>query len=103
MTITLVKNPDVLKWAGENKLDKQILVGFALETMNEIEHATQKLVKKNLDLIVMNSLKNEGAGFGHDTNQVTLLDKHNKNVNLQLLSKSDVAKEIVDYVKEMCN
>jgi len=103
MTLTLVKNPDVLKWAGENKLDKQILVGFALETMNEIEHATQKLVKKNLDLIVMNSLKNEGAGFGHDTNQVTLLDKHNKNVNLQLLSKSDVAKEIVDYVKEMCN
>lgn len=103
MTIMLVKNPDVLMWAGENKLDKQILVGFALETMNEIEHATQKLAKKKLDLIVMNSLKNEGAGFGHDTNQVTLLDKHNKIVNFQLLSKSEVAKEIVDYVKDMCN
>jgi phosphopantothenoylcysteine decarboxylase/phosphopantothenate--cysteine ligase len=102
MSITLVKNPDVLKWAGDNKKDMQFLVGFALETTNEEAHAKQKLVNKNLDLIVMNSLKNEGAGFGHDTNKVTLLDKHNKIVNLQLLSKSEVAKEIVDYVKDVC-
>src|SRR5690606_19438230 len=65
MEIRLVKNPDILRWAGENKKDKQFLVGFALETNNAIENATSKLKSKNLDLIVLNTLEDEGAGFGH--------------------------------------
>jgi len=101
LTLKLIKNPDSLKWAGQNKSQTQTLVGFALETSNEVEHAKQKLEKKNLDLIVLNSLKNEGAGFGHDTNQVTLLGKDNNCVNLELLTKVDVAKQIVDYVKSI--
>lgn len=101
MELQLVKNPDVLFWAGQNKSDQQTLVGFALETTNEFEHAKGKLKKKNLDLIVLNSLRTEGAGFGHDTNQVTLLDKDNNCVNLELLSKIETAQKIVDYAREI--
>lgn len=101
LTLKLIKNPDSLKWAGQNKSQNQTLVGFALETTNEIENAKTKLAKKNLDLIVMNSLQNEGAGFGHDTNQVVLLDKDNNCINLELLTKVEVAKQIVDYVKKI--
>lgn len=101
LTLKLIKNPDSLKWAGENKSQNQTLVGFALETTNEVENAKQKLEKKNLDLIVLNSLKDEGAGFGHDTNRVTLLGKDNNCVNLELLTKVEVAKQIVDYVKSI--
>ncbi len=101
LTLKLIKNPDSLKWAGQHKSQHQTLVGFALETTNEVENAKQKLDKKNLDLIVLNSLKNEGAGFGHDTNQVTLLGKDNNCVNFELLTKVEVAKQIVDYVKSI--
>lgn len=102
MTLELEKNPDILAWAGIHK-SNQFLVGFALETNNEIEHATQKLVNKNLDAIVLNSLNNPGSGFGFDTNQISILNKANKMTNFELLKKSEVAKNIVNYVIENIN
>lgn len=100
-TIELVKTKDILKEIGTNKKENQFIVGFALETTNEIEHAKAKLVKKNLDMIVLNSLKNEGAGFQHDTNQISILDRHNKISHYELKSKKEVAKDIVDYIEKM--
>lgn len=99
MTIQLVKNPDILKWAGENKKDNQFLVGFALETQNLRENATKKLNKKNLNMIVMNSLKDSGAGFGVDTNKISILDNRNNLQTFELKSKEAVAKDILDYLK----
>lgn len=101
MTIELVKNPDILAWAGENKSDNQILVGFALETNDAIEHAKSKLERKKLDLIVVNTLEDEGAGFKNDTNRIHLLDKYNKLTSFELKSKTLVAEDIVSYLKEL--
>jgi len=98
MTLTLVKNPDILASLGKIKKENQILVGFALETTNELEHANKKLVQKNADMIVLNSLKDEGAGFGHDTNKVNLLKKNGDNIALPLQSKKEIAKTIVDCI-----
>lgn len=95
LTIKLIKNPDILKWAGENKSNNQFLVGFALETERAIEHATSKLQAKNLDLIVINTLEDKGAGFGGDTNKIHLLDKYNNLTSFELKSKKEVAKDIV--------
>lgn len=100
MLIELVKNPDILTWAGKYKATKQYLVGFALETENEIENAQAKLNRKNLDLIVLNSLRNSGAGFGYNTNQVSFISKDNKITNFELLLKSQVAENLVNYVIE---
>jgi len=97
LTIELVKNPDILSWAGENKKNHQVLVGFALETNNLIENATSKLKRKNLDYIVANTLENEGSGFGYDTNQITIIDNCNKITSFELLTKMEVAKNIIDY------
>lgn len=99
MTLTLVKNPDILAWAGEEKKDHQFLVGFALETENIEVNGRKKLEKKNLDFIVMNTLEEEGAGFGHDTNRVRILDKHNNFETFELKSKSGVATDIINYLK----
>lgn len=99
MTLTLVKNPDILAWAGKHKSERQFLVGFALETANVESNGRQKLEKKNLDLIVMNTLEEEGAGFGHDTNRVRILDKHNNFETFELKSKSGVAMDIINYLK----
>lgn len=99
MTIELVKTKDILKAAGEAKSSHQILVGFALETENEIENAKKKIVKKNLDFIVLNSLRLEGAGFQHDTNQITVIDKENKITNFELKSKQEVAVDIIHYIE----
>jgi phosphopantothenoylcysteine decarboxylase/phosphopantothenate--cysteine ligase len=85
---------------GENKSKSQFLVGFALETNNELEHAQGKLKRKNLDLIVLNSLKNKGAGFGHDTNQITLIDSNNNQQSFELKDKSLVAIDILDGIEE---
>ena len=79
---------------GQNKAKNQFLAGFALETENGLENARGKLSKKNLDLIVLNSLQNQGAGFGYDTNQVTLIDKNGGESALPLLSKTETAREI---------
>lgn len=101
LSIELVKTKDILREVGVNKKENQVIVGFALETNNELEHAQSKLERKNLDLIVLNSLKNEGAGFQHDTNQITILDKQNKITNYELKTKIEVAKDIIDYIENM--
>ena len=99
LTIELIKNPDILKWAGENKTNAQILVGFALETENLKENASKKLKAKNLNFIIMNTLKDNGAGFGVDTNKISILDNHNNFETFELKSKSDVARDILAYLK----
>ncbi|OYU84505.1 MAG: phosphopantothenoylcysteine decarboxylase [Flavobacterium sp. BFFFF2] len=96
-TIELVKNPDILAEMGKQKT-RQYLVGFALETQNEIFYATQKLKNKNLDLIVLNSLRDEGAGFGTQTNKVTLIETSGEHTELPLLSKEKVAYDIFQKV-----
>lgn len=97
LTIELVKNPDILKTMGEKKTH-QFLVGFALETQNEEENAKGKLEKKNLDMIVLNSLRDEGAGFKNDTNKIKIFTKTGKK-EFDLKSKDEVAKDILDFVE----
>lgn len=99
LTIELIKNPDILKWAGVNKGKNQTLIGFALETQNMKENASVKLVAKNLNIIVMNSLKDKGAGFGHETNKISILDNRNNYKAFELKSKRAVAKDILNYLK----
>jgi phosphopantothenoylcysteine decarboxylase / phosphopantothenate---cysteine ligase len=99
LTIELVKNPDILLWAGEHKKADQYLVGFALETENEIENGFKKFEKKNLNLLVLNSLKDKGAGFGHDTNKVTFLKEDNKIVEFELKDKSAVMVDIINEIE----
>lgn len=96
-TIVLEKNPDILASLGAIKTN-QFLVGFALETENEIEYAKSKLKKKNLDLIVLNSLNDQGAGFGKPTNKVTFIDKNFTVFPQELKSKEAVAKDIIDQI-----
>jgi phosphopantothenoylcysteine decarboxylase/phosphopantothenate--cysteine ligase len=98
LEIQLVKNPDILQNLGTIKTSKQLLIGFALETQNEVEHAKDKLIRKNLNMIVLNSLNDKGAGFGTDTNKVTLLFKNKKNKVLPLMSKQALAIEIIDEI-----
>lgn len=97
LTIELVKNPDILSNLGAQK-QNQLLVGFALETNNEEANAKDKLKRKNLDLIVLNSLNHSGAGFQHDTNQITIIDKHNKIEHFELKDKQQVAEDIAQAV-----
>ena len=97
LTIELVKNPDILKTMGEKK-SKQFLVGFALETQNEEENAKGKLQKKNLDMIVLNSLRDEGAGFKNDTNKIKIFTK-TRLKEFQLKSKNEVAKDILNFIE----
>ena len=97
LQINLVKNPDIAAVLGEKKTH-QFHVGFALETTNEEFNAKEKLKKKNFDLIVLNSLNDNGAGFQKDTNKVTFFDKDNTKQEFELKSKADVAQDIVDYV-----
>ncbi|MGG5209524.1 bifunctional phosphopantothenoylcysteine decarboxylase/phosphopantothenate--cysteine ligase CoaBC [Chryseobacterium sp. MIQD13] len=97
LTIELVKNPDILKTMGEKKTH-QFLVGFALETQNEEENAKGKLEKKNLDMIVLNSLRDEGAGFKNDTNKIRIFTKTEKK-EFDLKSKDAVAADILDFVE----
>jgi len=94
LSIDLVENIDILKYLGDNKSNKQILVGFALETDNEFQNALSKIENKNLDAIVLNSLNDKGAGFGHDTNKVTFINKNGKTRKFKLKSKIDVSKDI---------
>ena len=97
--IELKKTKDVLAWLGENKKVNQKLIGFALETENEQANAVGKLERKNLDLIVLNSLKDTGAGFQHNTNKVTIIDRNNKVTSFELKSKQDVAIDILDTIE----
>lgn len=95
LVLELKKTPDILRSMGEKK-KKQVLVGFALETQQEKENALTKLRSKNADMIVLNSLREEGAGFGKDTNKVTIFDKSGKEFDLALQSKKEVAHKIID-------
>ena len=96
--IELTKTIDIAAETGKIKRQGQITVGFALETDNELENAKGKLSSKNLDLIVLNSLNDQGAGFGHDTNKITILDKDNKISNFGLKSKKEVASDILETI-----
>ena len=98
LTIELVKNPDILKTMGERK-SRQFLVGFALETQNEEENALGKLQKKNLDMIVLNSLRDEGAGFKNDTNKIKIFTKNDRK-EFALKTKNEVAKDILNVVEQ---
>ena len=98
MTLTLVQNPDILATLGTMKQPGQRLVGFALETDNELQNAEGKLKRKNLDYIVMNSLRDAGAGFGVDTNKVTILGADGSRMESPLMSKQEVARMIVSTV-----
>ncbi len=98
LTIELVKTTDIAETLGKRK-KQQVFVGFALETENELENARAKLSRKNFDLIVLNSLNDEGAGFGVDTNKITLLDKENNITHFELKNKTLVALDIADAVE----
>lgn len=100
LEVKFTKNPDILASLGAIKKDNQLLVGFALETNNEMSNALKKLQNKNADMIVLNSLQDEGAGFGHDTNKITILDRDGSHVTLPLQSKKDVAGAIIKYILE---
>ncbi|MEJ6791420.1 MAG: bifunctional phosphopantothenoylcysteine decarboxylase/phosphopantothenate--cysteine ligase CoaBC [Lacinutrix sp.] len=102
LTLELEKTKDILASLGEIKT-KQLLVGFALETDNELEYAKGKLKKKNLDLIVLNSLKDKGAGFKSDTNKVTIIDNKNNIKAYKLKSKAEVASDILSVIKQKLN
>jgi phosphopantothenoylcysteine decarboxylase/phosphopantothenate--cysteine ligase len=97
-TIELTKTKDILENLGQRKKAGQVLVGFALETKNEKEYALDKLKRKNADWIVMNSLKDEGAGFGHDTNKITIFGKNGEEIGFETKTKIEVAKDIVDTI-----
>jgi len=98
LDLSLVKTRDILLSLGKKKKGEQFLVGFALETDNEIENARVKLGSKNLDMIVLNSLRDEGAGFETDTNKVVVLDKDGSSWESGLKSKKEVADAIVEYI-----
>ena len=97
--ISLVKNPDIIASLGEHKRDGQILIGFALETDDEFNNAVDKLHRKNLDIIVLNSLRNPGAGFRTDTNQVSICFRDGSRKDYPLKSKSEVADDILDVIE----
>ncbi len=94
--INLKKTVDIAAFLGQAKTEKQILVGFALETNNAVENAQKKISSKNLDFIVLNTLEDAGAGFGHDTNKVSLIDNQGQIDTRPLQSKIAVAVDIVD-------
>lgn len=98
LLIKLVKTKDILSKAGELKTEHQTLVGFALETNNEKENALKKLSGKNADLIILNSLNDEGAGFGRSTNKIIIFDKKGSEYNFHKKSKKEVAEDIVNAI-----
>lgn len=101
MVIELVPTKDILASVGALKKE-QYLVGFALETENELENAREKIKRKNLDLIVLNSLQDKGAGFRSDTNKVTLIDKRGQVKEYELKSKREVAADIfIEILKDV--
>ena len=100
MSIPLERTQDILKFLGEHKTEGQFLCGFSMETQNMLENSRAKLEKKNLDMIIANNLKVAGAGFGVDTNVVTMITKEEE-IELEIMSKSDVAKCILDQILKM--
>ena len=95
LSIALTRTRDILAWLGEHKSEQQVLCGFAMETEQMVAHAKEKLLKKRLDLIAANNVKVAGAGFGTDTNVVTLITEQDI-CELELMSKEDVAVRLTD-------
>jgi len=102
-SIDLIPTVDIISQIGKAKSKNQILVGFALETDNEEDNARKKLVSKNLDIIVLNSLNDTGAGFSHDTNKVSMFTKTGKHVNFNLKSKKEVAADLLTFILDNSN
>lgn len=102
-SIELEENPDIALEMGKRKKHYQLNVGFALETHNEDEYARKKLKEKNFDFIILNSMQEEGAGFSHDTNKVTIYDTDNNHYAFELKSKKEVAQDIIKLVTEKIN
>lgn len=100
LTLELVRNPDIAAALGRQKRAGQLLVGFALETQDEEANARDKLMRKNLDLIVLNSLREAGAGFEVDTNKIIIIDRENQARHFDLKTKTDVAEDILDAIAE---
>ncbi len=98
LQITLTKTKDILKHLGSIKNESQMLIGFALESTNEKEYALKKLKEKNADAIVLNSLKDAGAGFGGETNKITIFDNKGGETSFELKTKTEVAKDIVEKI-----
>ena len=98
MSLRMVLTPDIARSLGESKKDGQRLIGFALETHDEKKNALLKLERKRMDAIVLNSLRDKGAGFGTDTNRVTILSADGNSVELPLQSKADIAEKIIEAV-----
>ena len=98
LSLSLVPNPDIAASLGKIKKPGQLSIGFALETNDEESNAIKKIEEKNFDYIVLNSLNDRGAGFGHDTNQVTILSRDGEKQSFLLKSKKEVAKDIIDTV-----
>lgn len=97
-SIELVKTTDIAKTLGKQKRSDQLMIGFALETDNEVDNAKGKIKSKNLDMIVLNSLQDAGAGFGYDTNKVSIIKKDDSIIEFDLKSKQDVAQDIIDAI-----
>ena len=102
-SIELVKTKDIAAELGKHKREDQVIVGFALETNNEEANAKEKLAKKNFDFIVLNSMRDEGAGFQTDTNKITIIDQEGNVTKFELKEKTEVAKDIVSYVQKILN
>ncbi len=100
MAIPLERTQDILKHLGEHKKEGQFLCGFSMETQNMLENSRAKLAKKNLDMIIANNLKVAGAGFGVDTNVVTMITK-DQEIELEIMSKADVARNILDQILKL--
>jgi len=98
ITISLVKNPDILAWAGKNKSKDQFLLGFALETNDALEYGKTKLKSKNLNAIVINTLADQGAGFGGNTNKISIFSENDQLLEFDLKSKAEVAVDIVNFM-----
>jgi len=101
LTITLKETVDIAGHLGKMKKRSQLIAGFALETDNELKNAVAKLRKKNLDIIVLNSLRDKGAGFGLDTNRITIIDRNNNIDKFELKSKEEAARDILDKIVSM--
>ena len=101
LELKLVRTTDILKTLGHQKRDGQLVVGFALESINEREYAINKLKSKHADLIVLNSLNDEGAGFGYDTNKITIFERDGNEISFERKPKQQVAKDIVDRIVNM--
>ncbi len=99
--LSLTPNRDIAAGIGKVKREGTILIGFALETDNEVENARKKILKKNLDAIVLNSLRDQGAGFGSETNKISIIDREGSVQEYPVKNKAEVASDIVDYVEKM--